>query len=171
MTDLEELSLRLTESLFRVSLPSDMLRKVDMMSMRASIEVRVPMLDEEVVALGLTLPHRLKTDGLSGKQVLRALAARWLPPAVASHPKHGFAVPMDVMVPDTFYEVLDALLLSPGSRTGAFVAPEVVQRWLHAFRRARDGHYLGTISRGGLYQRVFILLALELWLQEHGLSW
>ena len=171
VTDLEELSLRLTESLFRVSLPSDMLRKVDMMSMRASIEVRVPMLDEEVVALGLTLPHRLKTDGVSGKQVLRALAGRWLPPAVASHPKHGFAVPMDVMVPDTFYEVLDALLLSPGSRTGAFVAPEVVQRWLHAFRRARDGHYLGTISRGGLYQRVFILLALELWLQEHGLSW
>jgi hypothetical protein len=40
--DVEELSRRMTERLFAVSLPSDMLRKVDMMSMRAGIEVRVP---------------------------------------------------------------------------------------------------------------------------------
>src|SRR6266699_2487815 len=171
VTDLEELSQRMTETLFKVSLPSDMLRKVDMMSMRASIEVRVPMLDENVVALGLTLPHRLKTDGATGKQVLRALAQRWLPPVVAAHPKHGFAIPVDVMVPDTFYEVLADLLLSRDARTGGFLAPEVVRQWLHAFRRARDGHYVGTISRGGLYQRVFIVLALELWMREHHLSW
>src|SRR2546426_12455419 len=74
VSDLEELSRRMTQNLFAVSLPSDMLRKVDMMSMRASIEVRVPMLDEELVALGLTLPHRLKTDGHRGKVVLRELA-------------------------------------------------------------------------------------------------
>jgi asparagine synthase (glutamine-hydrolysing) len=171
VANLEELSQRLTEALFRVNLPSDMLRKVDMMSMRASIEVRVPMLDEDLVALGLTLPHRLKTDGTTGKRVLRALARRWLPPAVAAHPKHGFAVPVDVMVPDGFYEVLAALLLSSDSRTAAFLDPAVVGRWLHAFRRARDGHYLGTISRDGLYQRVFIVLALELWMREHHLSW
>ncbi|HVH69049.1 MAG TPA: asparagine synthase (glutamine-hydrolyzing) [Gemmatimonadales bacterium] len=171
VTDLEELSLRLTETLFEVSLPSDMLRKVDMMSMRASIEVRVPLLDENVVALGLTLPHRLKTDGATGKRVLRALAGRWLPAQVAAHPKHGFGVPLDVMVPQDFYEVLEALLLAPDSRTGGFLAPELVRHWLHAFRRAKEGHYLGTISRGGLYQRVFIVLALELWMREHALSW
>src|ERR1051326_5039592 len=42
--DLEELSRRITENLFEIGLPSDMLRKVDMMSMLARIEVRVPML-------------------------------------------------------------------------------------------------------------------------------
>ena len=75
------------------------------------------------------------------------------------------------MVPDAFYEVLADLLLSRDARTGGFLAPDVVRQWLHAFRRARDGHYVGTISRGGLYQRVFIVLALELWMREHHLSW
>src|SRR3989441_8120690 len=77
--DLETLSQRLTEAIFADSLPSDMLRKVDMMSMLASIEVRVPLLDEDVVLCGLRLPHRLKTDGRNGKLVLRRLARRWLP--------------------------------------------------------------------------------------------
>ena len=39
----------------------------------ASIEVRLPMLDEEMVGAALRLPHRLKTDGQRGKLVLRGL--------------------------------------------------------------------------------------------------
>src|SRR6185503_16882165 len=57
---LEELSAHMTENLFEVGLRGDMLRKVDMMSMRVGLEVRVPLLDEDVAALGLELPHRLK---------------------------------------------------------------------------------------------------------------
>src|SRR2546430_13361501 len=48
----------------------------------------------------LSLPHALKTDGRTGKLVLRELAARWLPRPVVAHPKHGFTVPLDVMVPE-----------------------------------------------------------------------
>ncbi len=171
VSDVEQLSARLTDKLFAVSLPSDMLRKVDMMSMRASIEVRVPLLDEDVVALGLTLPHRLKTDGTTGKRVLRALAGQWLPAGVAAHPKHGFTVPLDVMVPAGFHDVLGDLLLAADARTRPVLAPDVVRRWLARFRAAGSGRQGGTISRGGLYQRVFMLLALELWMRDHGLTW
>jgi asparagine synthase (glutamine-hydrolysing) len=170
--DLEELSRRMTETWFRVSLPSDMLRKVDMMSMRASIEVRVPLLDEDVVALGLSLPHRLKTDGRTGKLVLRTLARRWLPRTVARHPKHGFTIPLDVMVGRQVHTALDDVLLSPRARSRCVVDDALVRGWLDAFRRpTENGSGGGTISRGGLYQRVFTLLALELWLGDHGLSW
>src|SRR5207237_7976264 len=41
VTDLEELSQRLTETLFKVSLPSDMLGKADMVSVRSSNRGRV----------------------------------------------------------------------------------------------------------------------------------
>jgi asparagine synthase (glutamine-hydrolysing) len=168
---LEELSRRMTENLFDVALPGDMLRKVDMMSMLASIEVRVPMLDEEMVAVGLRLPHRLKTDGQHGKLVLRGLAERWLPRQVVAHPKHGFDIPLDRLVTERFHEILGDMLLSPGARIRGFLDVAVVERWLAAFKKAGQGFATGTISRGGLYQRIIILLALELWMREHQLSW
>ena len=144
------------------------LRKVDMMSMRASIEVRVPLLDEAVVALGLSLPHQMKTDGRTGKRVLRALAQRWLPRHVAKHPKHGFQIPLDRMVSSEFHATLQDLLLAPTSRTRGVFDQTLVRRWLQAFREKVGG---GELSRGGLYQRIFTMLGLEVWLREFGLAW
>jgi asparagine synthase (glutamine-hydrolysing) len=170
-SDLESLSRQMTLNHFDVSLPSDMLRKVDMMSMRAGIEVRVPMLDEELVALALSLPHRMKTDGRTGKLVLRDVAASWLPPEVASHPKHGFTIPLDVMLCPAFHNALSDLLASNSSRTGAFLQRHLVGSWLRQFRAATGGGTGGAISREGLYLRVFMLLALELWMREQRLAW
>jgi asparagine synthase (glutamine-hydrolysing) len=171
VSDMEALSAQLTGRHFGVSLPSNMLRKVDMMSMRAGIEVRVPMLDEKLVGLALSLPHRLKTDGRIGKLILRELAGRWLPPEVASHPKHGFTIPLDVMVRDDFHDALGDLLGAADSRTGAFLDRRLVSDWLRQFRAAMHGPGGGVVSREGLYLRVLMLVALELWLRDQGLTW
>jgi asparagine synthase (glutamine-hydrolysing) len=171
LSDIESLSRQMTLNHFDVSLPSDMLRKVDMMSMRAGIEVRVPMLDEDLVGLALSLSHRMKTDGRTGKLVLRDVAANWLPAEVASHPKHGFTIPLDVMVRPAFHDALADLLASDTSRTGALVRRDLVAGWLRQFRAATAGDVGGAISREGLYLRVFMLLALELWMTEQGLTW
>ncbi|MGH7508902.1 MAG: asparagine synthase (glutamine-hydrolyzing) [Gemmatimonadales bacterium] len=168
---IEELSAQLTNRHFDISLPSDMLRKVDMMSMRAGIEVRVPMLDEDLVDLALRLPHRMKTDGRIGKLVLRDVACGWLPPEVASHPKHGFTIPLDVMVRPDFHEALGDLLEAADSRTAAFLDRRLVGRWLQQFRASSAGDGGGVISREGLYLRVFMLLALEIWLRDQRLTW
>lgn len=168
---LEDLSRRLTETHFTVNLTSDMLRKVDMMSMLASIEVRVPMLDEEVVAAGLALPHRLKTDGHTGKLVLRDIAREWLPPVVTNHRKMGFRIPLDRMVTPQFHELLADLLLASSARVGAFLNRGVVEQWLRQFKQAQTTTHGGAVSREGLYQRIIILLALELWMREHHLNW
>ncbi len=171
VADLEQLSRRLTETQFAVSLPSQMLRKVDMMSMRAGIEVRVPLLDERVVDVGLSLSHSLKTDGRKGKLVLRALADRWLPTHVARSGKRGFSIPLDVMAPAELHTALADLLLGPGARTMACIDPTVVRGWLDGFRRAGGGDHAGSLSREGLYRRLVSVLALELWLRDYRLTW
>jgi asparagine synthase (glutamine-hydrolysing) len=171
LSSLEQLSRRMTRNHFELSLPSDMLRKVDMMSMRAGIEVRVPLLDEDLVGLALSLPHQLKTDGRIGKLVLRDIAGRWLPREVARHPKHGFTIPLDVMVSPRFHDALADLLAGPDARIGKFVQRQLVIHWLDQFRRGAPGAAGGSISREGLYLRILMLLALELWLRDQRLSW
>ena len=170
--DLEELSRRMTDKLFAVGLPSDMLRKVDMMSMRAGVEVRVPLLDEDVVDVGLALPHRLKTNGREGKLVLRAIAQRWLPRSVAQHPKHGFAVPPDLFATASISTMCDDLLLGGDARIGWFLNRALIHEWVTRFRATSGQRRIGgEISHAGLSQRVFTLLALELWMRDYRLTW
>ena len=80
----------MTEVYTRLTMANDFLFKVDIASMRESLEVRVPMLDEDLFAFGLSLPHARKVRGRTCKTVLRGVAARWLPTEVAQKAKRGF---------------------------------------------------------------------------------
>jgi hypothetical protein len=75
------------------------------------------------------------------------------------------------MVSPAFHAMLLDLLLADGARIRGFMSTEIVDRWLRWFREAGGGRRVGSLSRGGLYQRVFILLALEIWLREQKLEW
>lgn len=161
---LERLSALATEVNTRLTLPNDFLFKVDMASMREGLEVRVPMLDEELFSFGLSLPHCLKTKGRVGKRVLRSVAERLLPAPVATKPKHGFAVPVDRWVDQRFREAAREVLLASDSRLSDFFRPEVYRPIVAAFC---DGKLLQGRSRAGLYQRFFMLLSLHLMLRRN----
>jgi asparagine synthase (glutamine-hydrolysing) len=72
-------------------LPGDILVKVDRTSMANSLEVRAPLLDEAMVAWGLTLPPALKLRAGQGKQILREAMAPALPSEILTRRKQGFA--------------------------------------------------------------------------------
>jgi asparagine synthase (glutamine-hydrolysing) len=158
----ERLSAHATEVNVRLVLPDDFLFKVDIASMRESLEVRVPMLDEDLVALGLSLPHRLKVRKRTGKLVLRELAARKLPEAVARKPKWGFGVPVDLWLGSEFRDRLRDTLLSSHTPLADHYDPKAYRPIIEAFY---DHRQLGTSSRQGLYQRVTMLLAVHLTLE------
>lgn len=159
---LERVSALLTEVDIRLVLPDDMLFKVDIASMREGLEVRVPMLDEQLVDFGLTLPHALKAGGGEAKRVLRAVAARRLPRTIARRPKHGFTVPVDRWVtPGLRMRIHDALT-DARSPLADYVNPREYLPWVTAFRQ---GGGMPGISREGLYNRIVMLLALALFLQ------
>jgi asparagine synthase (glutamine-hydrolysing) len=79
---------------FRVSLPDQMLTKVDRMSMAHSLETRLPFLDHRLVEYMATVSKAVKLPGYERKHVLRSTIARTLPPALLSAPKRGFSVPL-----------------------------------------------------------------------------
>lgn len=78
----------------KVSLPDDMLTKVDRMTMAWSLEARVPLLDYRLVELMAGVHKDVKLDGLTRKAVLRRTVGRELPPAVLAGTKRGFVVPL-----------------------------------------------------------------------------
>jgi asparagine synthase (glutamine-hydrolysing) len=75
-------------------LPDDLLVKMDRATMANSLEARSPFLDHRVVEFAAHLPPWMRASPLTNKPLLRRLARRWLPPAVASAPKRGFEVPL-----------------------------------------------------------------------------
>ncbi len=76
------------------SLPADMLQKVDLAAMYHGLDVRVPFLDPEVVALARAIPSSMKVGGGDGKIVLKEAYRNMLPEEVLSRPKAGFEVPV-----------------------------------------------------------------------------
>jgi asparagine synthase (glutamine-hydrolysing) len=76
------------------SLPGDMLTKVDWMSMKNSLEVRVPFLDHRLVELAFKVPGPLKLRYGRTKYILKEAFKELLPKNIYRRPKAGFEVPI-----------------------------------------------------------------------------
>jgi asparagine synthase (glutamine-hydrolysing) len=79
----------------KTELPSDMLQKVDRMSMAASLEVRSPFLDHQLFEYAATLHDDAKLNKWTTKYALRKIAKQLLPAEVVDRKKRGFSVPLD----------------------------------------------------------------------------
>ncbi len=77
----------------RLYLPH-LLNRQDKNTMQHSIETRVPFLDPELVAFAANLPLEARIEP-QRKALLRELAARYVPAAIAARPKIGFGFDID----------------------------------------------------------------------------
>jgi len=78
----------------KVTLPDNMLTKVDRMSMAHSIETRVPFLDYRIVEFMFRVHKDLKMIGYQNKVILRNTIGKNLPKNVLLGSKRGFNVPL-----------------------------------------------------------------------------
>lgn len=76
-------------------LPSDILTKVDRMTMAHGLETRAPLLHPDIVDFGLNLPRDLKISKQGQlKYILRCLAERKFGPSISNAKKQGFSIPI-----------------------------------------------------------------------------
>ncbi|HYM95486.1 MAG TPA: asparagine synthase (glutamine-hydrolyzing) [Chitinophagaceae bacterium] len=73
---------------------SDMLVKVDLMSMANSLEIRSPFLSHEVVDFAFKLPTSYKVDKGMKKKIVQDTFRKYLPEEIYNRPKHGFEIPL-----------------------------------------------------------------------------
>lgn len=93
--------------LTKVSLPDDMLCKVDRASMAHSLETRTPFLDYRILELLGSVSMRIKLKGFERKAVLRRTIAKRLPPELLTASKRGFAVPLCVWLQNGTVDIVE----------------------------------------------------------------
>ena len=134
-------------------LPCLNLTYTDKTSMASSMEVRVPLLDHELVELAARIPARLKLKGLTGKHILRRAAEAWLPPAIISRKKAGFSAPIRAWLVRDLREMVEDLLSESNIKRRGYFEYGFVRRLIDQNLTGREDNSL----------KVFQLLTLELW--------
>lgn len=137
-------------------LPDDVLAKVDRTSMAASLEVRSPLLDYELITTAWQMPDslRMSKDG-TGKVALRRLLARYVPQRMIDRPKRGFGVPLNDWLRGPLRDLAEDHLSSARQEAlGFFDSRDVGRRWTeHLSGRRNWGFHLWSCITFSMWHR------------------
>ena len=136
-------------------LPCLNLTYTDKMAMASSVEVRVPLLDDELVELGARIPSNLKLKGVRRKYIFKRSQEGTLPHDIVWRRKAGFGAPIRAWLERDLAPLTDDLLSESTLKRRGLVDPRAVTR-LRADNAA---------GRADNSLQIYALLSLELWFQ------
>ncbi len=134
-------------------LPSDMLVKVDRMSMANSLEVRSPYLDYRIIEFVNTLPSEYKINSRYAKKILRETYKAYLPRQIFERPKKGFEIPIDFWLKNSLKEKLDYYFSPHYIHAQKLFNAEVLQRVYTKFLSANPEDSGRTIWAYFVFQK------------------
>jgi len=134
-------------------LPELNLTYSDKTSMAASIEARVPLLDQELASFMRQVPARYKIRGMTQKYLFKRAMEGILPPEVIWRGKAGFGAPIRTWLRQDLRGLVDDLLSVDSIRARGYFDPPAV-------RALVEKHYAET--EDNTYQ-IWAFLTLELW--------
>jgi asparagine synthase (glutamine-hydrolysing) len=133
------------------------LKKVDMASMHHSLEVRVPLLDREVIEQSLRVDPFDCMRGGKRKTILREMLSQFVPAESIPQPKRGFAVPLGEWLRGPLRQMVeDTLLGNDLYPSGVFSRRAVETYWREHLSGVRD-------LKWGLWS----MLSLQWWATKH----
>ena len=127
--------------------------QADRMTMAASLEARVPLLNREMVDFVTALPATLKMHGGQLKAVLKEALRPHLPPHILRLPKKGFGPPSSAWLRGIFSDVLDACFTQERVEESGLFTHMEVQRLIDEHRSRRADHG----------RKLWLLLSYQLW--------
>ncbi|HVT88201.1 MAG TPA: asparagine synthase (glutamine-hydrolyzing) [Tepidisphaeraceae bacterium] len=127
----------------------------DKSSMAASVEVRVPFLDLDLMRLCASIPQRHQMKRGVTKHILKQAMSRYLPDDVVHRRKTGFMAPLRKWIASDLDEMISEFLSEERLRERELFDPQAVGEILEENRAKRADHsYL-----------IYALLTLECWMQ------
>jgi asparagine synthase (glutamine-hydrolysing) len=142
-------------------LPELLLMRVDKMSMAASIETRVPFLDEDLAAFALTVPSAFKFKDGEPKYLLKRAAEGILPREVIYRPKRGFCGSATTMLQERIIWYAHSRILDSPLIRERFNLEAVERLFTIGQRRPR-------FNRFKIWNLLNLVLWHECWIQGSG---
>ncbi len=137
-----------------------MVSKGDRIAMHSSVEARYPFLDDDVISFCAGIDPNYKLRGMTDKWLLRQVAARTLPPAIANRPKTMFrADRAPTFLAATRPAWVDQLLSPESLAATGYFDPSLVAR----ARRMRTLLPMITVKQVGLDAGLSGVVATQLW--------
>jgi asparagine synthase (glutamine-hydrolysing) len=136
-------------------LPDDLLVKADKMTMATSVELRVPLLDFQVLEFAASLSPDFKVCGWATKRVLKEALKDSVPKEILERKKTGFPVPYAKWLRTELKDYVKDTLLGPKNTLGSFFHKKVMLDLLSSYQKG-----------AALSAEVFCLLMIELWHQR-----
>jgi asparagine synthase (glutamine-hydrolysing) len=133
-------------------LPDDLLIKADKMTMANSIELRVPLLDHQVLEFAASLPPRLKLNRGITKYLLKRALSKRIPKEIRDRKKTGFPVPYESWLRSELKDVVWNVLTDSKTVSRGYFRREAIEGLLQANANGVD-----------FSKEIFSLLSLELW--------
>lgn len=138
-------------------LKDDLLVKVDRASMQHSLEVRVPLLDHEVVEYALNISPKLKYKKGTSKYLLKEVLYDFLPSEMFERPKQGFSIPLQKWLKTDLKYLIDSYLSKETIETINIVNYTTVKQIIEKYLKGEDY----------LYNRIWILIQLHKTLTQY----
>src|SRR5947199_2681357 len=139
-------------------LPDNLLMKGDKMTMAASLEARIPLLDYKLIEYAAAIPSNVKVKSFQAKYLLKQAYADFLPQAILTRKKMGFNVPTGVWFREGHRQLITRLLLSERARDRGFFNEKFVAYLLREHLEGRTNYQaqLFTLASLEIWFRVFI---------------
>jgi asparagine synthase (glutamine-hydrolysing) len=139
-------------------LPSDILTKVDRMTMAASLEARVPLLDHELIEFVQKIPAHLKLNGTETKYIFKKALEPVVPREILYREKQGFGVPINEWINKQLKERIHAELLEKRTLERGYFEAKYIETLLdeHAKNRRDHSHALWILWMLELWHRQFV---------------
>ncbi len=141
-------------------LPSLNLTYSDKTSMANSVELRVPLLDQELVELVERVPSRYKATLGGSKILLKHLADRRLPRSIVHRRKMGFGLPLRQWFIDDLQPMARDLLAPDRLRRQGLFNPDLPSQWLKEHREKQADHCM----------KLYALMTFQLWTEAFGVG-
>ena len=129
----------------RLFLGERLLRDNDVASMAASLEQRVPLVDQVLFESVDRLPDQARYQPLRSKAMLRRIGLRGLDPALFERPKSGFVLPLDRWIRRGLQNAMDQTLRDPQAVAPVGLDPVAVARLWRAFLEGAPGMYWSRV--------------------------